>query len=74
MTVVLGEIFRPRGHQLLQVADPLQDAVQSGEDVFVGQQSTHLRDGKLFEKELKKFPQRHFIHFLPKLRQDTPTR
>lgn len=43
MTVVLRQTFRPGGDQLLEVADPLQNAVQGGEDVLPLQQPAQVR-------------------------------
>lgn len=43
MTVVLGQTFRPGGDQLLEAADPLQNAVQSREDVLALHQTAQLR-------------------------------
>lgn len=50
LTLILGQVVGPGGDQLLEVVDPLQDAVQSREDVFSRQQATHLR----------KYPERDF--------------
>lgn len=43
MTVVLGEVFRPGGDELLEVADSLQNAVESRENILACQEPTHLR-------------------------------
>ena len=43
LSAVLGQTVGPGGDQLLEAADPLQDSVQSGEDVLSLQQPAQLR-------------------------------
>lgn len=43
-TALPADVLGPQGHELLEVADSLQDAVQRREDVLTCQQLTHLME------------------------------